>query len=118
LDRTLDSTDEGRVFAAADIAWLGYKGHLGTSGVLVLAGLAGLPVIGCVEGEIGFQVRRDALGEVVEVCKVDSVRAALARLSDPVRRGAYGANGQRIFASHSSARFKLALQAALEPEAA
>lgn len=118
LDRTLDAADQAQVFAAADIVWLGYVNHTGTSGVLVQAGLAGLPVIGCDAGEIGWQVKRGDLGEVADVRDPGAVRAALLRLADPRRRAACSDNGRRAFAAHSVANFKRMMSEALAEKVA
>jgi glycosyltransferase involved in cell wall biosynthesis len=118
IDRVVDATEQAQFFAAADIVWLGYLDHLGTSGVLVQAALAGRAVIGCSAGEIGSQVRRHDLGEAIDVRDPAAVRAALLRLGDAARRTACETNGPRAFAGHDVPAFKRLLLDALVPVAA
>lgn len=80
-DAYVDAADEALAFAAADLAWLGYRDFHGSSGVLMQAAQAGLPVIGCRAGLVGWTIRRHGLGEALEVDDREAVRAALDRLT-------------------------------------
>ncbi|MFZ5653346.1 MAG: glycosyltransferase [Pseudomonadota bacterium] len=80
LDRFIETREEPVLFAAADIVWLGYRGHYTASGVLVQAANAGRPVVACQEGIIGWQTRRHGLGEVVKPEDPAAVCAAIGAL--------------------------------------
>ena len=80
LDRFIKTQEEPILFAAADIIWLGYRGHYTASGALVQAASAGRPVIACEEGIIGWQTRRHGLGEAVRLQDPTTVCAAISAL--------------------------------------
>ena len=67
FNRFIDTVEEPFLFAAADIVWLGYRKHYGSSGVLAQAASARRPVISCEEGVLGWQTRRHSLGAVIDV---------------------------------------------------
>jgi len=113
LDRTLDDAEQAVVFAAADVAWLGYEGHAFMSGVLVLAGQAALPVVATDFGEIGMFVRRHAIGLLVEAEGDASVRDALVALMDPALRRELGAQSHAALKEHTPQRLKQSLVAAI-----
>jgi len=81
MDRFIESEEEPTLFAAADMVWLGYRGHYTPSGVLAQAASAGRPVLACEEGVIGWQAKRHNLGEVFDpanpVALIAAVRALL-----------------------------------------
>ena len=54
MNRYLNMDEENMVFSAADVVWLGYQGHYHMSGVLVQAGVMGLPVVASDEGLMAF----------------------------------------------------------------
>jgi glycosyltransferase involved in cell wall biosynthesis len=62
---------EANSFAAADAAWVAYKGYAGPSGVMELAGAAGLPAIGSTIGVIGHLVAAEKLGLCIEGFSAD-----------------------------------------------
>jgi glycosyltransferase involved in cell wall biosynthesis len=80
LDRFIETREEPLLFSAADIVWLGYRGHYTASGVLVQAANAGRPVIACDEGIIGWQTRRHGLGEAVKAEDPAAVCTAIDNL--------------------------------------
>ncbi len=82
LDRFITTEDESFLFAAADIVWLGYRGHYTASGVLVQAANTGRPVIACKEGIIGWQTQRHGLGKVVNPGNPPEVCEAVCALSE------------------------------------
>ncbi|AWN17522.1 hypothetical protein [Salinisphaera sp. LB1] len=65
LNRFIEATEEPYLFAAADAVWVGYRGHYGSSGVLMQAIYSGRPVIACQEGVLGWLTERYSLGNVV-----------------------------------------------------
>lgn len=115
LDTVLAPEDEFRVFAAADIVWMGYRGHYNMSGVLVQAGKMKLPVIACQEGMIGALSRAGVLGPIVDPSEASSVVGAIRTLcEDPVLARRYGANAGEFFADCTPAVFSKTICEALE----
>lgn len=101
----LDDEQEFTVFKAADIVWLGYQGFYGMSGVLLQAGLAGLPVIACKQGLIGWFVRQHRLGEILDTMEPAEIGSSIRRLAnDPGTRRACGDRGQRLATAHTPQR--------------
>lgn len=80
IDRFIDSAEEPVLFAAADIVWVGYRGHYNASGVLVQAATAGRPVLACEEGVLGWQTRRHGLGRTVNPADIGAVVATIDAL--------------------------------------
>ena len=102
-----DDAAETEVFAAADLAWLGYVGGAyGSSGVLYQAGSAGLPVIAMADGLVGWTVEKHNLGIALNVTDVPGVVNAIQSLRDDesMRRN-FGENGRRLAKSHTGAAF-------------
>jgi glycosyltransferase involved in cell wall biosynthesis len=105
LDGWCDARREADAFAASDVMWMGYDGHAQSSGVLIQAGRAGLPVIACDEGIIGWFTRRHSTGLVVNVRDHDTVATAIAQLvRDPGLRRRLGENGRRATRGHTTER--------------
>ena len=109
----LSDEEENTVFSAADAVWLGYSAHYLMSGVLVQAGMMGLPVIACEEGLIGWLTTRHKSGIVVPVSEPSVVAKGIKDLLEvPGRAQEYGNNGRRAYASHTESRAaKILLQA-------
>lgn len=90
-DSFVTPTEERLLYAAADIVWLGYKEHYGSSGVLAQAAQVGRPVLACDKGVIGWQTERYDLGATVSPEDMEAVIASLKSLRDkkseaPLRR--------------------------------
>lgn len=102
-----DDESEARVFAAADLVWLGYiGGAYGSSGVLYQAGAAGLPVISMSHGLVGWTVRQYELGISLDVSDTDAVVCAIKRLRDDEKlRRECGDNGLRLARQHTGVAF-------------
>jgi glycosyltransferase involved in cell wall biosynthesis len=101
----LDDEREFAVFKAADIVWLGYLGFHGMSAVLLQAGLAGLPVIACKEGMIGWLVKQHGLGEAIDATDHAEVASAIRRLATDSRmRRSYGERGRQLAMKHAPQR--------------
>lgn len=106
MDGFLSNEDEHAAFQAADIVWIGYREHLGSSGVLVQAAAAGLPVVACNEGLIGWSTRQYGLGMTVDIEDTPAVARIISELAqDPRLRAKNGESGKRFFRSHSVERF-------------
>jgi len=84
-DRFIDVTEEPTFFSAADIVWVGYKGHYSSSGVLAQAANAGRPVIACEQGVLGWQTHRHDLGRTVDPMDSAGVISAVRALLNTPR---------------------------------
>jgi glycosyltransferase involved in cell wall biosynthesis len=98
----LDAAMEYNAFRAADVVWLGYRGHYESSAVIVQAASMGVPVVACDEGLIAWWARNYDIGEIVRVTDTESVIGAIARLAtDKELRHRYSTNGLAIASRHS-----------------
>ena len=110
----LSPADEDAVFAAADIAWLGYWRFSGASGVLVKAAASRLPVLACDEGLIEWVTRKYRLGEVISVDSLHDIVCGIRRLAENASlREGYGSRGARLAEFHTPAKFAGAICDAL-----
>lgn len=106
LDGFLGDEDQSAAFRAADIGWLGYQGHHGMSGVLVQAAAAGLPVVACSEGLVGWLTREHGLGLAVPTDDAKEVAAAVTTLArDRELSSRFAENGRRFAAPHTPRNF-------------
>ena len=105
IDRFLDDRELTHCLYGADAVWLGYTKHNYMSGVLVLAGMAGLPVIGTSNGEIGHITESCEVGISVDVKRTDDLAAGLRRLLDSETRRFMGSQGRKAFAGHTVENF-------------
>ncbi len=98
----LSEEDENVVFSASDAVWLGYLEHYQMSGVLVQAGMMGLPGIACEEGLIGWLTTRHQSGVVVPISDPSRIAIQIRDLFEtPGRAREYGNNGRKAYASHT-----------------
>jgi glycosyltransferase involved in cell wall biosynthesis len=105
-DHFLYGEDEQAVFRASDVAWMGYRGQYIASGVQLQAALAGLPVVACEEGLIGWLTRRYGLGLTVDIDDARMVAEAISRLvRDRELSAEYAENGKRFSLPHKVDRF-------------
>jgi glycosyltransferase involved in cell wall biosynthesis len=79
IDRYITDEEEKQLFAAGDVVLLPYRRHFGSSGVLVRAIGAGLPVIASDEELIGRLVRERGLGIVFRPGDAAALRQAIDR---------------------------------------
>ena len=77
IDGFLDDTLEQMVFVGADIVWLGYRNHYTMSGVLILAAIAGAPVLATQDGLIGWLVKEQELGLTIDINNPSQIIAGL-----------------------------------------
>ena len=101
MDRFLSDEEQDLVFAAADVVWVGYRNHQYMSGVLVLAGRAGLPVVGTPVGEIGRLIVRYNIGITASIGSPTDVTSALRALLDVRTRIDMGRRARAAFAGHT-----------------
>ncbi len=106
---------EAHAFAAADAVWLGYtRGFYGSSGVLFQAASAGLPVLACDQGLIGWLTRRHNLGVTLDPMQASSVHEAVRALGNDYKaRRQFGENGRLLAKAHSGDVFGRAVCDAL-----
>lgn len=110
LDKYVHGEDEHAVFRASDLVWIGYRRQYISSGVLIQAGMAGLPVVACDEGLIGWLTRKRNTGLVVHIEDARAVAKAVSRLTrDPGLSRRLGDNGRRYAASHNVEGFSKAV---------
>lgn len=114
IDHHLTQDEESLVFAASDLVWMGYVGHYQMSGVLAQSGAAGLPVIACQEGLIGWLTKRHQSGIVVPVSHAAEVAETIATLvSAPDEMERLGSNGRTAFAAHTIDNAQATLRSAI-----
>jgi glycosyltransferase involved in cell wall biosynthesis len=115
IDRFLSAAEQNLVFAAADVVWVGYRNHIYMSGVLALAGRAGLPVVGTVEGEIGRLIANHKFGAAARIDQPGDVGAALREMLDVHTRAQFGKRAQAAFATHTVENFGATVMSAFHP---
>lgn len=76
----LSDEEEYAAFKAADAVWVGYVGHFWMSGVLAIAGVMNVPVVGCKEGVIGWWIRRNGVGLCYEHPSPENIGSSLAQV--------------------------------------
>ena len=116
LDRFIERTEEPTLFAAADIVWLGYRGHYTSSGVLVQAANAGRPVLACEDGVLGWQTRRHNLGRTVNPRDTAGVISAVIALLDEPTGGRANDRGLSSWRSISFEEAQNVLSKIVGPE--
>jgi glycosyltransferase involved in cell wall biosynthesis len=115
LDGFLHDAATKLVFSSADVAWLGYRDFYNSSGFLWQASLAGLPIIGCKDGLIGYLVDRHELGLTVDPNDRTEVLAVIdALMNDHRRRSQIVANCLNEGAKHVPSHFGVTICDALE----
>ena len=102
-----DDESEAKIFAAANLVWLGYVGGAyGSSGVLYQAGCAGLPVISMVDGLIGWTVREHKLGISLDPNDESAIVDAIQQMrNDKAAMTAFGENGRSLSKHHTGTEF-------------
>jgi glycosyltransferase involved in cell wall biosynthesis len=106
VDTFVDAQLEAQAITASDVLWLGYRNHFGMSGVMVLAGQAGRPIISCSNGLIAWMTERYRLGIIADISDQHSILNALSTLrGNPHLASAYAQNGRNKFRSHTSKQF-------------
>lgn len=116
INAFLTGDDEYRLFATADLLWMGYRRHYVMSGVMVRAGQMGLPMVGCEDGTIGWQIKSRQLGITVSLDDPRTVAAAIGGFIDnPEKMRRCGENGRISFAGHTPDAFVRLLYEPLLP---
>jgi glycosyltransferase involved in cell wall biosynthesis len=116
INRFLTGAEQDSVFAAADTVWVGYRNHNYMSGVLVLAGKAGLPVIGTDQGEIGRLITEHSLGRAVRIDQQTEVAMALRAMLEDDKRVEMGRRSKAAFEYHTVEGFGDSVLSAFDTE--
>jgi glycosyltransferase involved in cell wall biosynthesis len=77
IDGYVSGEQERQVLSAADCTCLGYTGSYGMSGVMVLSGRHGVPVLASREGLIGYFAKKHEIGMIIDPRNRASVVNAL-----------------------------------------
>lgn len=105
---------EARLFAAADVAWVGYRADFnGHSAVIPQAASVGVPVLGRRGGLIGTTIEAHGLGLTLDPLDSARVSAAIDELAMARRDGRYAQALARFAASRSHLAYGAAWLAAL-----
>lgn len=99
LDAFVPDAEMHRLFAAADLVLLPYQRHVGSSGVLVRAAAAGVPVLGQDYGMMGALLDEHRLGLAVDTTSPAAIARGLARFLDPAVPYPFDASAARAFAA-------------------
>jgi glycosyltransferase involved in cell wall biosynthesis len=73
-DSFIPESDVQRLLAGCDLSLLTYQRPVGSSGVLIRAAAAGIPVLSTDYGVVGEQVRRHRLGITVDTTDANAIR--------------------------------------------
>jgi glycosyltransferase involved in cell wall biosynthesis len=104
VDGFLDDDGERTVLAATDCMWVGYANFYLMSGIMVLSGRHGIPVIATSNGLIGYWTTEKNIGIAVDVSNRSCVVAALNQLVfEPELFARMGENGIEAFSEHRPA---------------
>lgn len=102
-DRYLNEDEIQPLVQACDLVLLTYAQHVGSSGVLVRAANAGVPVLSTDRGLLGLQVRENRLGTTIDATSAAAIRATLAAWLDDPEAVHFDAAGARAFAEANTA---------------
>jgi glycosyltransferase involved in cell wall biosynthesis len=109
-DDFLYGEGEQEVFSASDMVWVGYRRQYISSGVLIQAAMAGLPIVACDEGLIGWLTRNHELGLTVDIGDERAVATAISELArNEELSGKFRENGRRFSMQHTVHRFSQAI---------
>lgn len=102
-DRYLEEEEIQPLVESCELVLLTYVHHIGSSGVLVRAARAGVPVLSTNYGLLGVQVAEHRLGETVDTRSAAAITGALERwLADP-ESVAFESDRARAFAAANTA---------------
>jgi hypothetical protein len=74
------------VFVATDMVWLGYRDHYTMSGVLGLAELLKIPILGTNKGLIGWYIKEKQLGIAININNISEIKNSLIILAKNLQR--------------------------------
>jgi len=102
-DRYLDGHEIQPLISAADLVLLTYEEHVGSSGVLVRAASARVPVIASDHGLLGRLVERHRLGTTVDAASTAAVARVVAEWLDHPESIPFDARAALGFAAENTA---------------
>ncbi len=102
-DRYLDEEEIQPLIRACDLMLLTYVQHVGSSGVLVRAAKAGVPVLSSDYGLLGAQVSQNQLGVTVDATSAVAIASTLQRWLVNARSIAFNPEKARAFAATNTA---------------
>lgn len=105
INKFVDDEMQQMVFASSDVVWLGYRNHYTMSGVLVLAGMAGKPVISTASGLLGWYTKENNLGPTFDFNFRSDVVEALEKLINEGVRVECGINARNKFIDNNWLNF-------------
>ena len=98
-DGFVSDAEMHRLFGVADLAVLPYQRHVGSSGVLVRAAAAGVPVLGPAYGMLGARIDEVRLGASADTSDPADLARGLARFLGPHTAFPFDAAAARAFAA-------------------
>ena len=114
IPRRIEDGEVPDLLAAADSAWVAYSGHVHMSGVMVLAAVAGLPLVVTKTGAIAQVASRMTHTYAVDPSDAKEVAATLAKLANGPRHRRDKLECDQIRARHSLGEFRARIVGALE----
>ena len=100
LNQYIDDKLEVELFNLCDVVWVAYKKHYGMSGVMVMAGVFGKPIIGVNIGLISWYISEYSTGIIIDE-KLSSIKNALTQLENKNITVNYGNNGYQVFINNT-----------------
>ena len=102
-----DKEREGLVFSAADIVWVGYKGHFGSSGVLYQAAQASVPIVATSQGLIGYEARQHDVGSILNSYQPTDIQKSIETIltANSEQKKKWKENMATFAAEHSESTF-------------
>lgn len=88
---------------SCDLVLVTYQRHTGSSGLLIRAAAAGVPVLASNHGLVGSQVRSHGLGLTVDSTSADEIRTAIAQWVDHPKAIPFDADAAERFARANTA---------------
>ncbi len=104
LDAFIPDAEMHRLFQAASLVLLPYQGHVGSSGVVVRAAAAGVPVLGPEYGMLGALIDDRRLGLSVDTGRPADIARGLARFLDGRAPFPFDAASARAYAEANTER--------------
>lgn len=114
-ERFVPDADLDDLIRAADVVLAPYRGHIGSSGIVLRAAAEGTPLLATDGGMIGREVRRHHLGRVTDTGDPDALADALAHIAADPADGFDAAAAAAYADAHSVDHFADGIHDALFP---
>ncbi len=102
-DRFVEEEEIQSIFAGAGLILLPYQRHLGSSGVLIRAALAGVPVLGSDYGLVGEHLRRHTLGLATDTTRPSAIATGIEAWLTAPNQFPFAPDSARRFAAENTA---------------